>query len=277
MELLLGLHYVIELCVQCMTHFHSREKKEFGKDGQRSIVRRFTFKRNTESDKVKRRAKRASSMNEPRTFEIRKRAKERTSQINDKRMCDSSEASSVVSVLGGSVPYDLPGAVENDQRRKNSLVVMPRPNSAFSIRDVNIVVDHSHTNDIGIQCQLEEVVSPMEKCTSPRLACANSEHSRLLYSVHLPIMASTIESRSLPGTPVRKWRKSRGLQTSMCANDRTHSPTFSNLSECSRKLFRNKSGGDLTDFRRMAFTNSLSQDHEVSSLITWQLIVCVKG
>lgn len=216
-------------------------------------------------------------MNEPRVLEFRRRGKESASLMNDKRICDSSEASSIASGLGGSVPFDLPGAVENDERNKDSMAVLHRPNSAFSIRDISVSLCHSHTADIGIQCQLDGPASQLEKCLSTRRSMANSEHSRLLYSVHLPVMGSIIQSRSLPGTPIRK-RRSHKRQAARIINDRTHSPTFSNLSECSRKLVRNKSGGDLPECSRpmlrsrfMSHDNSMmSHDHGVSFTIIWQ-------
>lgn len=190
------------------------------------------------------------------------------SHLLDKRMGDSSEESSIASGIGGSIPFDLPGAVESEGRMRiheNSLVVLERSNSAISLGDVSISLSHSNTTDVGIQCKLDGLSSTMERCSSPRLSAANPEHSRRLHSVHLPIMGSPILTRSLPGTPARR-RKSQGGQVANFTNDRTHeSPTHS----LQRKLFRNQSFSSRENFpeSKKMLTNSLmppDHDNDVS-------------
>ena len=243
-----------------MLFLRSAERKE---NSQKSIVRKLTFRRHGDGEKSKRTPKRASSVNEPRAFEVQKRKKGSTS---DKKLGDSSEESSIASGISGSVPYDLPGVVDEDGNLAVSSI--HRSTSAISLRDVTIRVGTLKTADVGIQCKLESRLSGSERCSSPRVSAANPEHSRRLHSVHLPVLGSPVlMSRSLPGTPNRN-RKPHPVVASL-TSDRSFSPTHAaTFSAKSRGLFRNQSFGSRRDFkeRKVIPNHVLMPDHEVHML-----------
>ncbi len=193
-------------------------------------------------------------------FEVKKRSK--GSSFSDKKLGDSSEESSIASGISGSVPYDLPGVVDTEESL--TLSSIHRSTSAVSLRDVSVSVCNANTCDVGIQCKIEGRVSATERCSSPRINSANSEHSRRIHSVHLPVLGSPIlSSRSLPGTP-HKNRKSHPVVAGL-VGDRTFSPTHgATFSAKSRGLFRNSSFGSRRDFKeRKVILNNTSSDHEV--------------
>jgi len=230
---------------------------EHKESSHKSIVRKLTFRKHGDGEKSKRTPKRASSVNEQRVFKVQKRKKGSTS---DKKLGDSSEESSITSGISGSVPYDLPGVV--DEEGQLGVSSIHRSTSAISLQDVVVRMGSLKTVDVGIQCKLERRLSGSERCSSPRVGVANSEHSRLLHSVHLPLYGSPVlTSRSLPGTPNRN-RKPHPIVASLASDSPTHAATFSAKS---RGLFRNQSFGSRRDFkeRKVIPNNILTPDHEV--------------
>ena len=237
-------------------HSYSREIKEHGKEGEsKSTSHKFNFRSNTGGKKKKpRKAKRTSSMNEPRSREFQRREKELLCLMSGKGMGDSSEGSSIASGLGGSIPFDLPGVVGCEGvlrlgREDKPVLVCQRSNSGSSLGGISISLSHTHTADTGTQCDLGDPLYTTDTCLLPRLRTANAEHSRLLHSVHHHMMGGVVHSSSLPGSPLRKRRPHKHQMLKSLTNH-SQSAVFSNIPDPPRNLYRNRSlgsGRDLLD------------------------------
>ena len=219
---LLGLDYSSE---------HPDTKKE-----KSSISRKLTFRRHQETttkEKEKRKPKRTASVNSPAGYSVQdyrgKRGK--ISPLNKKRHNSSGESSVASGTnLGGSIPYDLPGAVDMGDRSEFN--ASERPGSALTLEDVSISMGQPDTADVAVQCspsgssvtRYHTPASPQP----PRSAGAKAEHSKRLHSVNmLSVQDNSPMTQSLPATPIKQRRSPGGF----FVGGPPHSPPVPYLSE----------------------------------------------
>lgn len=173
-----------------------------------------TFRRHQETttkEKEKRKPKRTASVNSPAGYSVHDyRGKRNISPLNKKRHNSSGESSITSGTnLGGSVPYDLPGAVDMSDRPEFN--TRERPGSALTLEDVSISMSQPDMVDVAVQCSPSgSSVTRYHAPTSPqppRSAGAKAEHSKRLHSVNMLTMQDNLPStQSLPGTPIKKRR-----------------------------------------------------------------------
>jgi hypothetical protein len=140
-----------------------------------------------------------------------KRSKDNISPLNKKRH-NSSEDSSIASAmnLSGSVPFNLPGAVDASERSEGD-----RPGSALTLEDVSISMSQPDTMDVAIQCSPSgSSVTRYRAPDSPQMSWSTGtkgEHSKRLHSVNTLVVHDSLQqTQSLPGTPLKQRRSPEG-------------------------------------------------------------------
>lgn len=172
--------------------------------------RKLTFKKKQEvgKEKERRKAKRTASVNGPSGYSIANYRQQRSlggtiSPPNKLRQKahDSSEESSIASGMG-SIPFDLPGSVDDaDLQRRHY------PDNSLTLEDVSISLGQPEMVDVAVQCSpmCTRYNSPSSHSSSTPAGGAKGEHSNRLHAVNLlSIHTSPTRTQSLPTTPIKK-------------------------------------------------------------------------